>query len=188
MPWRDDIDTPARRRARLLYERGRHLFNIDQFDKALAAFREAINADGDFLPARCGKVYTFVMTNRAAAALAEADRVIARDASFAPAHTARASALHRLGRLAEALAAHRLAVKLAPEESVVHYNFACFWAAEGNESECKRHLNRAITLNPPAATKARVEADFAPYREKPWFKKLGRGGEPATAADGGHSN
>ncbi len=58
---------------------------------------------------------------------------------------AHATALHRAGRKAEALAAAKKADGLT-EEPGGRYNLACFWAQLGNRAEALRSLRRAFDL------------------------------------------
>jgi len=161
-----------RTRAATHFERGRHLFNANRFAEALTAIEEAIAEDPEFLRAYTAKANALTMLGRADEAAAICDEVMAKDANCALAYTTKASALHRAGRPDEALADYRRGVELAPEEHLTHYNFACFWALEGNEVECEKYLRRALEIDPRAKPKAATDADFASVRGKDWFQEL----------------
>jgi tetratricopeptide (TPR) repeat protein len=161
-----------RMRATTHFERGRHLFNANRFGEALAAIDEALNEDPEFLRAYTAKANALTMLGRAQEAAAICDEVLAKDSDFALAYTTRASALHRAGRRDEALADYRRGVELAPGEHLTHYNFACFWALEGNEAECEKYLRRALEIDPRAKPKAATDADFASVRGEEWFQEL----------------
>jgi tetratricopeptide (TPR) repeat protein len=161
-----------RTRAATHFERGRHLFNVNRFAEALAAVEEAITEDPEFLRAYTAKANALTMLGRADEAVAICDEVIAKDPDFALAYTTRASALHRAGRPDEALADYRRGAELAPREHLTHYNFACFWALEGNEAECEKYLRRALEIDPRAKPKAATDDDFASVRGREWFQEL----------------
>ncbi len=162
----------ARLRAKVHFQRGRQLFNADRFEEALAAFEEAIAADPEYLRVYIAKANALTMLGHAEEAVAVCEEVIRKKPDFALAYTAKGSALHCAGRSAEALENHRRGVELAPEEHLTHYNFACYWALEGNEKECEAHLGRALELDPKSKPKAATDADLAWVRGKEWFQEL----------------
>jgi tetratricopeptide (TPR) repeat protein len=161
-----------RTRANTHFERGRHLFNANRFEEALAAIDEALAEDPEFLRAYTAKANALTMLGRAQEAVAICDEVLKQDPDFALAYTTRASALHRAGRRDEALDDYRRGVELAPGEHLTHYNFACFWALEGDEGECEKYLRRALEIDPRAKPKAATDADFASVRGEEWFQEL----------------
>ena len=161
-----------RTRATTHFERGRHLFNTNRFEEALAAIDEAIAEDPGFLRAYTAKANALTMLGRAQEAAAICDEVLAKDPNFALAYTTKASALHRAGRRDAALADYRRGVELAPREHLTHYNFACFWALEGDEAECEKHLRCALEIDPRAKPKAATDDDFASVRGREWFQEL----------------
>jgi tetratricopeptide (TPR) repeat protein len=161
-----------RTRATTHFERGRHLFNANRFEEALAAIDEALTEDPEFLRAYTAKANALTMLGRAQEAVAICDEVLKKDPDFALAYTTRASALHRAGRRDEALDDYRRGVELAPTEHLTHYNFACFWALEGDEAECEKYLRRALEIDPRAKPKAATDADFASVRGEEWFQEL----------------
>jgi tetratricopeptide (TPR) repeat protein len=138
-----------RTRAATHFERGRHLFNVNRFAEALAAIEEAITEDPEFLRAYTAKANALTMLGRADEAVAICD-----------------------GRPDEALADYRRGVEFAPQEHLTHYNFACFWALEGNEAECEKYLRRALEIDPRAKPKAATDDDFASVRGREWFQEL----------------
>ena len=168
----DEQDGLKRVRAATHFERGRHLFNANRFEDALAAIEDAIAEDPEFVRAYTAKANALTMLGRAYEAAAICDEVLARDPDFALAYTTKASALHRAGRTDEALENYRRGVELAPREHLTHYNFGCFWALEGNEAECEKCLRRALEIDPRAKPKAATDADFASVRGREWFQEL----------------
>jgi len=169
---RESREGTTRLRAKVHLERGRHYFNANRFEAALAAFDQAITADPEYLRAYTAKANALTMLGRVAEALAICGEVMVKDPAFALAYTTKGSALYRAGRAAEAIANYRRGVELAPEDHLTHYNFACFWALEGNETECEKSLRRALELDPLSKAKAATDDDFASVRGREWFEDL----------------
>ncbi len=159
-------------RAETYYQRGRHLFNAERYEEAFASFACAVKADPTFLRASAGMANALTMLGRAAEAISLCDDVLGREPSFAVGYTARGTARHRLGDKEGALQDYGRGVALAPGDSLVYYNFACYWALEGDEGACEADLSRALELDPRERARAAVDADFAAYRDRPWFKAL----------------
>lgn len=162
----------ARFRALTHLEQGRHLFNARRYDEALKAFEKAISEDPSFLRAYTAQAHALAVLGRREEAIAICKDVIARDASFALAYTTLGTALSLAGNNAEAQKAYEQAVAIAPDEPLVHYNFACFWAIVGDERNCEKHLSLALKLDPQSKSTAAVDGDFAPYRDRQWFQDL----------------
>jgi tetratricopeptide (TPR) repeat protein len=165
-------DNTARLRAKVHFERGRHFFNANRFPEALAALEEAIAEDPEYVRAYTAKANTLALLGRPEEAITICDDIIAKNRTFALAYTTKASALHRAGRPTEAADNYRRGIELAPDEHLTHYNFACFWALEGNEEECEKHLRRALEIEPKSKPKAATDGDFAYVRGKEWFQNL----------------
>ncbi len=169
---KESVEDTARLRARVHFERGRRYFDANRFEEALAAFEEAIAADPEYLRSYTARANALTLMGRVEDAITICDEIIAKDAAYALAYTTKATALHRAGRSAEAAEHYRRGVELAPDEHATHYNFACFWALEGNEEECEKYLRRALELDPHSKPKAATDDDFASVRGKEWFQAL----------------
>jgi tetratricopeptide (TPR) repeat protein len=165
-------ENTARLRAKVHFERGRHFFNVNRFEEALAAFEDAIKADPNYVRAFTAKANTLALLGRPEEAIAICDEIIAKNAAFALAYTTKASALHRAGRTAEAAENYRRGIEIAPNEHLTQYNFACFWALEGNDEECEKYLRRALEIEPKSKPRAATDDDLASVRGKEWFQKL----------------
>ena len=165
-------DNAARLRARTLVEIARTHFNNRRFEAALEGFDHAVAADPTHLRARAGRAHALRMLGRAAEALAAIDDVIKDWPDYAIAHSTRGSALQALGRLPEGQAAYERAAQLDPENPLVHYNFACFWALVGDAAKTREHLALAIKYDPRQNSTAAVDADFDRFRDEPWFQEL----------------
>jgi len=162
----------ARVRAQTYTEIGRTHFNNRRYDAALAAFEQAIAADATFIRAQVAKAHVLKMLGRPEEGLALIDRIVAENPDYALAYSTRGSALQSIGRRDEAKASYERAITLAGDNALVCYNFACFWALEGDRREAERWLARAIRLEPGRNVRAAIDPDFAPYRDEEWFQKL----------------
>jgi len=164
--------TPGRLRARMLNSVGRALFDAGRYEKALAAFQEAVREDPEFLEARVSQANALLMLRRYDDALGVCEDVIRRDPTFNRTYTAKANVLHRRGEAAAALEYYRKGLELAPRDSVANYNFACYWALEGDEAKCEEHLRRALEADPTHNSKAATDPDFDAVRDREWFQRL----------------
>jgi Flp pilus assembly protein TadD len=87
-------------------------------------------------------------------------------------YNTRATVYEFMGRLEEAGRDFELAVTLEPENPSHHYNYACFWARQGDVEKVRRHLGEALRLNPGSNAFAATDADFAAFRGEEWFQEL----------------
>jgi len=167
-----DREKSSRLRAQAMVEIARTNFNNGRFETSLEYAEQAIAADPTLLRAHIAKAHALKMLGRAEESLAECDRVIAIDPNYPLAHSTRGSALQSLNRKVEAQAAYDRALAIDPDNALVHYNFACFWAMEGDAARCRVHLRRAIEIDPRQNTMASVDKDFESVRDEPWFQEL----------------
>jgi len=170
---KDDVNAGAPRFRALTYlEQGKHCYNNRRFEEALAAFDKALAADATLTRGYTARAHALAALGRAEEAVALCDEVIAREPDFPFAHSTRGSALQTLGRTAEAQRAYEQAVALAPEDALINYNFACFWALAGDEESCRKYLARTLELDPRRNSMAAVDLDFAAFRDRGWFQEL----------------
>ncbi len=162
----------ARYRALTFLERGKHLFNAQRYEDALASFEQAIAADPTLTRAYTARAHAVAMMGRYKESLAACDEIIAREPDFPFGYISRGTALHFLGRDPEARAAYERAVALAPDEPLTYYNFACFLAAVGDAAACRANLARSLELDSRLNSTAAVDGDFEPYRDEDWFQEL----------------
>lgn len=167
-----EAETPGRLRARTLTSVGRALFNAGRYREALASFQEAAGEDPDFLEAQVSQANTLLMLRRYDDALGVCDAVIRRNPEYNRTYTAKANVLHRRGEAAAALQYYRKGLALAPRDSTAHYNFACYWALEGDEEKCEEHLRLALEADPTHNSKAATDPDFDSVRDREWFQRL----------------
>lgn len=79
--------------------------------------------------------------------------------------------LKRTGRLPEAVQAYETALKLHPNEALLHYNLACYQSLLGKVPEAFAALDRALAIDETFRRLALDETDFDPVRNLPDFQK-----------------
>lgn len=167
------LENPARLRARLLDTRGRNYFNAGRYLEALECYRASIEEDPTFISGYTGAATVLAILGRFEEALAIARETIAREPGHFASYTTMANVLHRSGDPAGAIPYYRRGLELSgPQHYMPYYDFACFWALEGNEEECARYLGEALRRKPQMNTKAAIDPDFESVRAQPWFQEL----------------
>ena len=78
-------------------------------------------------------------------------------------------ALTRLGRVAEGLEVDRRLVRLAPENSTVHYNLACSLCLLERPDEALDALERSVELGYDDASHLLADEDLSNLRDEPRF-------------------
>ncbi len=78
----------------------------------------------------------------------------------------------RTHRLAQAIDALEQALRLDPEEPLLHYNLACYWSLANNPKRALEALIAALEREPDLHSKLADEADFEPLRGHPAFDRL----------------
>ena len=82
----------------------------------------------------------------------------------------------RSGQIQLAIDALEKALTAEPaEESLVHYNLACYWSLAGNKEQALEHLGQALAIDPDYRQLIDTEADFDPIRRDPDFQALCEG-------------
>lgn len=84
----------------------------------------------------------------------------------------------RTHRLAQAIDALERAERHNPEDSLLHYNLACYWSLAGNASKALDELTTALELEPDLRTMIADESDFDQLRGNPAFERLTMGPAP----------
>jgi tetratricopeptide (TPR) repeat protein len=107
----------ASRRRRLASSNGKAAWAAEQYDKALAEFSRAIEAEPDSVHARTGRGETFRLMGRHENAVADFTAAIALDPAHAWALGSRGQAYRALKRLPEAIEDLSLAIEIDPEMS-----------------------------------------------------------------------
>jgi len=78
----------------------------------------------------------------------------------------------RLGQLSQAIATTHDAVQAHPEEPVLLYNLACYYALGGQKTQSLSWLGRALRMAPGLRALIPEESDFNPIRQSTEFRKL----------------
>jgi len=75
-------------------------------------------------------------------------------------------------RYADAVEAVRAGLEHAPDNSGLHYNYACFATLAGDTSdETFEHLRKSVELHASFRDQARLDDDFATVRDDPRFEQ-----------------
>ena len=113
------------------------------------------------------------MLSRFAEAVAIAEQLIVREPSNAGGHATTGTILHRRGAAAATRVFYLKGIELcAADDYMPYYDFACYWALEGNAGECEKYLAEALRRKPRMNTKAATDSDFERVRATPWFRAL----------------
>lgn len=88
--------------------------------------------------------------------------------------------LKRTGCVDRAAAAYEEALKVHPDEGLLHYNLACYRCLQGQAQEALKELQRAVSLDDDYRLLAREESDFDPIKQTPEFQKSVAGGPGAS--------
>jgi tetratricopeptide (TPR) repeat protein len=78
----------------------------------------------------------------------------------------------RTNRLAQAIDSLHCALREHPEQSLLHYNLACYWSLAGNGSKALDELALALGLDPDLRSLIGDESDFDGLRGDPEFQRL----------------
>jgi Flp pilus assembly protein TadD len=127
------------------------LFNRGDTLAAAQLCRAALANNPRLLPARTVLASALLAGGDFAAALAEADAVLASDASVALAHFVRGTALHELLLHSEAAEALQRAVALAPGDATAWLNLGVTFTVLDRLEAAEQALRRACALAPASA-------------------------------------
>jgi tetratricopeptide (TPR) repeat protein/SAM-dependent methyltransferase len=121
---------------------------LNRTDEAIAAFREAVRLQPQFVGAR----YNLAMALEAAGSLNEAlgayDEVLRIDPRCVDALNNRGALLSSLGRAEEAVASYRRAVECRPGGAGLHYNLANALSRCARYEEAAHEYREAVRINP----------------------------------------
>lgn len=130
----------------------------DSLDRAISSFEEALRNDPDYAVAWAALGGAYGLKGNFLAipdllhkAIEMEDRAIALDAQLADAHMWKGTALLGLGRVDEAIAAIKEALRLDPNSGQAHQGLArAYWVGKGDFAAAIPVFERAIELNPEA--------------------------------------
>lgn len=78
----------------------------------------------------------------------------------------------RTGRLDLAIEALEEGLAIAPDEAILHYNLACYWALASNARLAVEYLGRAFDIDSNFRDQAPLEPDFDSIRNDPEFQAM----------------
>ncbi|WP_165221354.1 TPR end-of-group domain-containing protein [Aquisphaera insulae] len=78
----------------------------------------------------------------------------------------------RSNRLAQAIDALERVRRHHPDNSLLHYNLACYWSLAGNADRALEELRAALSLEPDLRIQVAGEEDFRRLRGIPAFEEL----------------
>jgi len=162
-----------RREAEALVRKASTFTFTGRYREGLELFEKALALDPGLARAHSGRAVSLAQLGRPTEALASAREAIRLAPSHAPAHTTLALCLDRMGRHEEAKSTYEFALTIRPENPQVLYNYACFWAAHGQEEKCRYFLTRAFQyVESGVVVHSKKDADLSAYVEADWFDEL----------------
>ncbi len=126
-------------------------WQLERYEVAEAAFREAAGLQPRDLEARNARAATLVVLGRAAEAVADLEFVLEGAPRFAEAHANLGAALWGLGRRPEALKALRRAARLGPKQADLWRNLGVALLEDGRARDAVGPLRKAVSLSPGQA-------------------------------------
>ncbi|MBT8079449.1 MAG: tetratricopeptide repeat protein [Gammaproteobacteria bacterium] len=136
----------APRRADIRANLGNLLVAGGLLPDAIDEYRQALQCDPAFRPARIALARQLNATGQHDAALAEATQLTEADAKDAEAWVARGVALRAKNELDEAEEAYRMAIRLKPDYAVAHHNLGALLAQTSRSEEALDELDKSESL------------------------------------------
>jgi tetratricopeptide (TPR) repeat protein len=96
----------------------------------------------------------------------------AEDPDQVPLLLAMAWCYKRTNRLMQAISAMEHAYRVAPDQSIVLYNLACYWSLLGNKTQALSWLGRALRMDQSLRKLIPDEHDFDLLRDDPDFEMM----------------
>ncbi len=87
-------------------------------------------------------------------------------------HLALGWCFKRIDRLDLAIQALEEAMEIAPDQGILHYNLACYWALAKNGRMAVKYLHQSFEIDPNYRDRVAEEADFDPVRHHAVFQSL----------------
>ena len=119
-----------------------------QLDEAVAAFKEAIELEPNFVEAHYNLGLTYADQEEYELALAEQQEAIDLAPDLAEAHNGLGMAYYGLGQVDEAIAAYQQAVELDPDLSDAHFNLGHAYSDLGQHGQALAAYREAAQLEP----------------------------------------
>ena len=164
-----DEDKLRKIRAQTLITFGKDFLRSGRYRNALRAFEDAIELDPGDVRALLGRSLALTRLGRYNEAHQAADVIFEQEADSPHGYNAQAVCYHAKGLETEAEEAFRKSILFGPDVAGNYYNFACYWASQGNAGQCCEFLKRAIELEPRLNVLAATDVDFSRFRMEEWF-------------------
>lgn len=155
------------------YDRGNAHLRAKRYEKAIAAYDQAIQNQPEFYEAWQGRAWALNLLQRYEEALAACDQALKIKPDSPIIWAEKGIAFAYLNRYEEAIAAFDQATQIDPASAYAWYNKAGCYAEKGNLDLAIENLKQAIQLEPYTFTKlAKTDPSFESIRENEQFKKL----------------
>ena len=132
-------------------ELGVAAFHLAEFDRALAAYQQALALDPTCAKAHCNLAAVHHVAGRHAEAIAAGEAATALQPDFVLAHCNLAAGYHLTGRYTEAIAACEAALAVQPDFALAHCNLGVSYHSTGRYAEARAAFGAAIALQPDFA-------------------------------------
>ena len=133
-------------KAKDLFDEGMSAFVGTEFDKSIALLTEALEHEPEFKLALIGRGSAYLKLNRLDEALADFDRVVTIDGSYARAFHLRGLVREKLGDDAAAVKDFNRAVALDPEYGAAYYSRGAVHAKMSNDDQALKDMQTAAQL------------------------------------------
>lgn len=155
------------------YDRANVHMRAQRYEKAIAAYDQAIQKQPDFYQAWWSRAWALNHLQRYEEALAAYEEALKIQPDDPAIWTDKGVVLAYLQRYEKAIAACDKAIQLNPEYPYAWYNKASCYAEQGHANLSIENLQRAINLDPYTFTNlAKTDSSFDLIRENELFKKL----------------
>ena len=151
---------------------GKEFLRAGRYKQALETFDKALEINAKEARALLGRSLALTRLGRYNEATAAANEIFDYEADSPYGYNAQAVCHQAMGLIPEAQAAFQKSVEHGPDNAGNHYNFACFWASQGNAARCRQYLAEALRLDPKLNVIAATDIDFKDFRTEDWFLEL----------------
>ena len=137
------------------YSQGNNLYHNGKLSEAIAAYRQCLTIQPDFLPARYNLGVTLGDLEEYEQAIIELEQVVTAEASYAEAHNSLGYIYSRQRNLDRAIQHYEKAIEIAPKYAKAHHNLGMMLLLKGDlirgftESEWRWQTREFVSLECP---------------------------------------